>query len=79
MKYTKQVSVLICIFIVSLLIGCGGGGGGESSTAGTGTLSVALTDSSCGSYAAIYVTIDEVQVNKSANGKNYCQFKFRRY
>jgi hypothetical protein len=57
-----------------LLTSCGGGGGGGSTgTAtgtGTGTLSLALTDSSTLKYKAIYVTIDEVKVNRRDNSSN---------
>jgi len=54
------------------MINACGGGGGSSDGGGTGTLSVGLTDSSTGKYLAIYVTIDEVQVNKksSSNGNS---------
>jgi len=69
MKFVKQVGVLVCFLCVNLLLGCGGGGGGSSSS-GTGTLSFSLTDSSTMKYSAIYVTIDEVQVNKRDNSSN---------
>jgi hypothetical protein len=69
MKFLKQTGIIVFLLTTTFLLACGGGGGGGSD-GGTGTLSVALTDSSCGSYAAIYVTIDEVQVNKSANGNS---------
>jgi len=69
MKFVKQFGVLVCFLCVNLLLGCGGGGGGSSSS-GTGTLSFSLTDSSTMKYSAIYVTIDEVQVNKRDNSSN---------
>jgi hypothetical protein len=68
MKLLKQLGIILFLLTTTFLFACGGGGGG--SDGGTGTLSVALTDSSCGSYAAIYVTIDEVQVNQSENGNS---------
>ena len=68
MKLLKQIGNILFLLTTTFLFACGGGGGG--SDGGTGTLSVALTDSSCGSYAAIYVTIDEVQVNQSDNGNS---------
>lgn len=72
MKFAKQFGFLICFLFVNLLLGCGGGGGGGggSTSAGTGTLSFSLTDSSTLKYIAIYVTIDEVQVNKRDNSSN---------
>jgi hypothetical protein len=69
MKFLKRSGIIAFLLITTFLFACGGGGGGGSDV-GTGTLSVALTDSSCSSYAAIYITIDEVQVNKSANGNS---------
>ena len=68
MKLLKQLGIILFLLTTTFLFACGGGGGG--SDGGTGTLSVALTDSSCGSYAAIYVTIDEVEVNQSENGNS---------
>ena len=70
MKLLKQLGIILFLLTTTFLFACGGGGGGGGSDGGTGRLSVALTDSSCGSYSAIYVTIDEVQVNKSANGNS---------
>ena len=70
MKFLKQTGIIVFFLTTTFLFACGGGGGGGGSDGGTGRLSVALTDSSCGSYSAIYVTIDEVQVNKSANGNS---------
>jgi len=65
-----KLVIILCVFAL-ICIGCGGGGGG-SDGGGTGTLSVGLTDSSTSKYLAIYVTIDEVQVNKkkSSNGNS---------
>ena len=57
-----KLVIILCVFAL-ICIGCGGGGG-SSDGGGTGTLSVGLTDSSTSKYLAIYVTIDEVQVNK---------------
>jgi len=68
MKFVKQCGILVLFLTITFLFACSGGGG--SSGVETGTVSVALTDSSCGSYAAIYVTIDEVQVNKNNSSEN---------
>jgi len=46
-----------------MLAACGGGGGG---TAATGTLSVALTDASCGGeFSAVNITVNRVRVHQS--------------
>jgi len=68
MKLLRQTGIITLLLIAAFLFACDGGGG--SSDGGTGTLSLSLTDSSCGSYAAIYVTIDEVQANKSDTNGN---------
>jgi len=73
MKVLKLSAWIILSLSILIFTACGGGGGGGSSDGGgTGTLSVGLTDSSTGKYLAIYVTIDEVQVNKksSSNGNS---------
>jgi len=70
MKALKFSAWIILSLSILIFIACGGGG--SSDGGGTGTLSVGLTDSSTGKYLAIYVTIDEVQVNKksSSNGNS---------
>ena len=74
MRWTKLIIISHFLIVSSLLIGCGGGGGGGSASTGTstgtGTLSLSLTDSSTVKYKAIYVTIDEVQVNKKDSTSN---------
>ncbi len=62
MKFLKRSGITVFLLITPFLFACYDGG--------TGTLSIALTDSSCGSYAAIYVTIDEVQVNNDDTSAN---------
>ena len=71
MKALKFSAWIILSLSILIFTACGGGGG-SSDGGGTGTLSVGLTDSSTGKYLAIYVTIDEVQVNKksSSNGNS---------
>ena len=65
MKALKFNAWIILSLFILIMVSCGGGGsGGSSGGGGTGTLSVGLTDSSTSKYLAIYVTIDEVQVNK---------------
>lgn len=63
MKALKFSSWIILSLFILIFIACGGGG--SSDGVGTGTLSVGLTDSSTARYLAVYVTIDEVQVNKN--------------
>jgi len=70
MRFPKLIIVINFLIVASLLTGCGGGGGGGSTSTGTGTLSLALTDSSTVKYKAIYVTIDEVQVNRKDSASN---------
>ena len=68
MKFVKQCGILVLFLTTTFLFACSGGGG--SSGVETGTVSVALTDSACSTYKAIYVTIDEVQVNKNDGSSN---------
>ena len=67
MKALKLSAWIILSLSILIFTACGGGGGGGGSSGGgeTGTVSVGLTDSATGQYLAIYVTIDEVQVNKN--------------
>jgi hypothetical protein len=67
MKALKLSAWIILSLSILIFTGCGGGG---SSGGGTGTLSMALTDSATDKYSAIYVTIDEVQVNKKDSTSN---------
>ena len=69
MKALKLSAWIILSLSVLIFTACGGGGS-SSGGGGTGTLSVGLTDSSTGKYLAIYVTIDEVQVNKKDSSSN---------
>jgi hypothetical protein len=70
MKALKLGTWITLSLSILILTACGGGGSGG---VGTGTVSVGLTDSSTGKYSAIYITIDEVQINKnnpSSNGNS---------
>jgi hypothetical protein len=67
MKALKLSAWIILSLSILIFTGCGGGG---SSGGGTGTLSMALTDSATDKYSAIYVTIDEVQVNTKDSTSN---------
>lgn len=68
MQFRKMLIGSIGWIAVGVFMGCSGGGAG--SDIGNGTLSIGLTDSSTDKYQAVYVTIDEVQVNKSDNSGN---------
>ncbi len=61
MKIFKNYVWFYSILFLFLLSACGGGG--ESSSSNTGKLSIRLTDASSDEYAAVYVTIDNVQVH----------------
>jgi hypothetical protein len=52
-----------------LIVSACGGGGGSSDSVGTGTLDVSLTDSA-GSYKAVYITIEGVEVHTGGNDNN---------
>lgn len=69
MHFMKQFPVFILILSALILSGCGGGSGGEAGP-GTGTLSLSITDASTTRYKAVYVTIDEVQVNRNSGTEN---------
>jgi hypothetical protein len=68
MNNLRRFEILSLFITTVFLFACGGGGSGSSD--GVGTLAVSLTDSSCSTYKAIYVTIDEVQVNKNDGSSN---------
>jgi len=62
-------TIMNCLKMAGAVVGfvtlaaCGGGGGG---TAATGTLSVALTDASCGGeFSAVNITVNRVRVHQS--------------
>ena len=58
------IRYILPVILVFILTGCGGGGG--SSSGGTGTLSLSMTDAAS-DFAAVYVTIDEVQIHLGGN------------
>jgi len=59
----SSTTMILFALLVSLLAGCGGGGGGGSQ--GTGTLALSMADATLPGFEAIYVTVDEVQVQRS--------------
>ncbi|MBI4411809.1 MAG: DUF4382 domain-containing protein [Deltaproteobacteria bacterium] len=63
MRLIQMIKTSCLLFLpVFWTISCSGGG------AGTGTLSLALTDAASDDYQAVYVTIDEVQVHRLGGG-----------
>jgi hypothetical protein len=70
--FMKPAKALTLFFTLTLLIftfACDGGGGDSSDTGGTGTLAVSLTDSA-GSYKAVYITVESVEVHTGGNDNN---------
>ena len=66
----KNFGLMLSIVGILGLISCGGGGGGGTSGVGaveTGTVSVALVDSASEDYAAVYVTIRDIQFHLGGN------------
>jgi len=63
---TSSLKMTAAALGIAVLAACGGGGGGG--TAGSGTLSVALTDASCGGeFSAVNITVNKVRVHQSDN------------
>jgi hypothetical protein len=66
MKNLRAAIWIMIIAAVFFMSGCSGGGGGTDSTSSitgdTGTLSLKMVDKTTQEYAAVYVTIKEVQV-----------------
>ena len=65
----KKIGLMLSIACILGLISCGGGGGGTSGVGvvETGTVSVALVDSASEDYAAVYVTITDIQFHLGGN------------
>lgn len=66
MKLSKSNSLIFSAIFLLLFSACGSGG---SDSGGTGTLAVSLTDSA-GSYQAVYITIEGIQVHIGGNDNN---------
>ena len=65
----KKLGLMLSIACILGLISCGGGGGGSSGVGvvENGTVSVALVDSASEDYAAVYVTIRDIQFHLGGN------------
>ncbi len=67
----KNFGLMLTIVCGFGLISCGGGGGSDGDVAvGTGSASVALVDSASEDYAAVYVTINDIQFHLGGNGNS---------
>ena len=67
MKLAKSHGLIFLTILLLFISACGGGGGGGSdSGGGIGTLAVSLTDSA-GSYKAVYITVESVEVHTGGN------------
>ncbi len=64
MRFSTLLVSLSVLVLACALAACGGGGGSGSDT-GTGSLNISLADTSTSKFLAVYVTIDEVQVNRN--------------
>jgi hypothetical protein len=76
----KNFGLMLSIACILGLIACGGsgGGGGGSSSVGiveSGTVSVSLVDSASEDYAAVYVTIRDIQFHLGGNEKSSKSWK----
>jgi hypothetical protein len=70
MKLAKSHGLIFLTILLLFIYACGGGGGGGSSSGGgLGTLAVSLTDSA-GSYKAVYITVESVEVHTGGNDNN---------
>jgi hypothetical protein len=70
MKLSKSLALVFSISLLLFISACdSGGGSGSSDSVGTGILDVSLTDSA-GSYKAVYITIEGVEVHTGGNDNN---------
>ena len=68
MKLAKSLNLIFSLTLLIFTFACDGGAG-SSDSGGTGTLAVSLTDSA-GSYKAVYITVESVEVHLGGNDKN---------
>jgi hypothetical protein len=68
MKVSKSKGLTISLLFLFLISACSDGGG-SSDSGGTGTLSASLTDSA-GSYKAVYITVESLEVHTGGNDNN---------
>ena len=68
MKLAKSYVLILTAMLLLCIVACNDGGG-SSDSGGTGTLAVSLTDSA-GSYKAVYITVESVEVHTGGNDNN---------
>jgi len=68
MKLAKSYGLILSAMLLFCIVACNDGGG-SSDSGGTGTLAVSLTDSA-GSYKAVYITVESVEVHTGGNDNN---------
>jgi hypothetical protein len=68
MSKSKWLLLGTTLSLAIVTFGCGGGSGG-SSGGGSGTLSLSMTDAAA-DFAAVFITIDEVQIHLGGNAAN---------
>ena len=68
MKLAKSLTLFFSLTLLIFTFACDGGGG-SSDSGGTGTLAVSLTDSA-GSYKAVYITVESLEVHTGGNDNN---------
>ena len=68
MSRSKWLLLGTTLSLAIVTFGCGGGSGG-SSGGGSGTLSLSMTDAAA-DFAAVFITIDEVQIHLGGNEAN---------
>ncbi len=62
----KLLNLMAAFAAVAGVAACGGGGDPSGAAAGTGTLSIALTDNPC-DHRAVHVTIEKLRVHRSGD------------
>ena len=68
MKIAKSYGLILSAMLLFCIVACNDGGK-SSDSGGTGTLAVSLTDSA-GSYKAVYITVESVEVHTGGNDNN---------
>ncbi len=63
----KNLGLILSTACILCLVACGGGDSSNDGVVGTGTASVALVDSASEDYAAVYVTIADIQFHLGEN------------
>ncbi len=80
MKKGKNLLLLTMFLSVFTMWACDGGGGGSSTdgiagSAGTGSLSLSLTDNSTEEYKAVYITIKYIEVHLGGNENKHSSWR----